>query len=184
MYKEYYDALHKLPRKEPNAETLQRLLPHKHPAIAEALLEKWHETYTENYIAVPPLRVQGAFHILQFHLGYPQKFVPPRIRWYAAARIEELESTINPYPMINIHEALYAAAFAEEHWGRKLVKDNWKEFGIREVQGIEHYFTIGRKGKVREAITDPLLAAEYRGTRDITLAHVPLEQIMQKARGL
>ena len=127
------EMLRILPIHKPDVDQVRDLFPHLSSDEIQEVLTIG-EKGRSNYVAVPSLRVNGAFQIVTFNPEYKNdkdgKVTPVRLSWSYAGRTRESyaggrshEDVFPPYKHMD-----KAIAFARDNWGSDLVLDDWVDF--------------------------------------------------------
>jgi len=115
------EMLKQLPILEPKVEEVRELFPHLTAGEISDVLTLEEGKYSKS-VAVPPLRVDGAFQIVSFEREYKRDdgtVIPVRLRWSYSGR----KNSSTKYA----HSGK-AVDFARENWGSDLVEDTWEDY--------------------------------------------------------
>ncbi len=143
---EYRSLLGQLPVKSPSPGVLAAFCPHlSREQAVEAFLEG------DGYVAVPPLLVAWGHHVLHYSGEWVEevkvwregtrvvtgtKNHPTMLHWAFSKRTLESYSDGKPHGDV-FHPSPYmeeAMEFAEQHWGDRLILDDWVDVGEFIVQ--------------------------------------------------
>lgn len=126
---DYIGRLGKLSIENPTPEDMALVCPHLTQEQAVAAFEPKGDNLS-SYVACPPVRIRGAFQIVNFTKKFTAsdgKICPPHLSWAFASRTRESYKDkrshgdiFHPYKWME-----EAISYAEEHWGDELVLDNW-----------------------------------------------------------
>ncbi len=127
------EMLRSLPIYNPEVDQVRDLFPHLSlDEIKEVLT--FREEGRSNYVAVPSLRVNGAFQIVSFVPEYINdkdgKITPVRLSWdYAERTRKSYADGRNHGDVFTRYEHMdRAIVFARDNWGSDLVLDDWIDF--------------------------------------------------------
>mgnify|MGYP001615094976 CR=1 FL=1 len=92
------------------------------------------------YIACPPTLVRRGYNVISYNLEpymlSDGRIIPPTLRFASSARTLDSYADSRPHGDVLVDEPYQEEAmkYAEEHWGDKLVVDNWSYFTTMYVQ--------------------------------------------------
>ncbi len=108
--REYLEILRRLPIENPTEQDMIALCPHLTPEEAVAAFAVEHP-----YVAVPGIRIAGAFHVINFLPGHEEK--DPSLDYAFSKRLDDTAAT---------EQQRRAVAYARSHWGNELIEDTWQ----------------------------------------------------------
>jgi hypothetical protein len=115
--------------KNPTPEQMLAVCPH---LPEERALEELMSKETGGYLALPPLRVHGAYHIAHYGTGVPRENSEP---YFTVSRTGRLPSSYSDAAQgVDSSRLGYsftdeAQAYAAMHWPDELIRDTWVTFG-------------------------------------------------------
>lgn len=125
------EMLRSLPIYKPKVDQVKDLFPHLTIDEIKEVLTIGGERRS-NYVAIPPLRIDGAFQIVSFNPKYKSDKgkVPVRLSWSNTGRTRESyadgrsrDDVFHPYKHME-----KAITFARQNWACDLVLDDWVDF--------------------------------------------------------
>lgn len=126
-------ALERLPIEEPTVKKVRGLFPHLSLEEISGFLDTGRNSGKTEWIAVPPLRVDGAFHVVEsLPACDPQrqlKPLPRRLWFFSAERTKKSyadgkypKGTSSPFTAKYMNRAIQ---YARDHWSDDLTLDDW-----------------------------------------------------------
>jgi hypothetical protein len=150
----YLNAITSLPREKVNEPFLVELTPHLSRKEHDRLIQLY-DSEKDQYIVLPPTKVQNAYHVAFMRHG--------RITYHSAQRLPD-ENNMGPYYKTNKDlqkDIKKAVKYANKNW--ELIEDNWKYFAACETKHL--YFFAFDRDKIKEQTQNITVARELQGER-------------------